>query len=251
MSTGSAENAQGVFSILRDRFRCIALDRVGYRRSGTLDRLTTREEQVEAIAAVHGACTAEPAWVFGHSGGGTWSVAYALAHPDRVRGLVLYEPALYGVFAPEDRPPGVSAMIETVAPVFRTGPLHEAMSQFSRALNPELSPQAADERATENLSSDRRAGCESFATEMSVVVTWGPMPGQWAQLTQPALVMTGDCTFEALPEIAVRVSERLPNGELEILEGQHHGAPMAAPDVLAQRTVAFIDRVVAAESKES
>ena len=131
MSTGRAENAQEMFSILRDRFRCIALDRVGYHRSGTLDRLTTVEEQVEAIAAVHRACTAEPAWVFGHSGGGTWSVAYALAHPDRVRGLILYEPALYGVFSPESRPPGVSTMIETVAPVFRTGPLREAMSPFS------------------------------------------------------------------------------------------------------------------------
>ena len=53
MSAGSAENAGGVSSILRDRFRCIALDRVGYHRSGTLDRLTTVEEQVEAIAAVH------------------------------------------------------------------------------------------------------------------------------------------------------------------------------------------------------
>ena len=142
-------------------------------------------------------------------------------------------------------------MIETVAPVFRTGPLHEAMSQFSRALNPELSPQAADERATENLSSDWRAGCQSFATEMSLVVTWSLMPGQWAQLTQSALAMTGDCTFEALPEIAARVSERLPNGELAILEGLDHGAPMAVPDVVAQRTIAFIDRVVVAESKDS
>jgi pimeloyl-ACP methyl ester carboxylesterase len=58
-----------MFETLRDRFHCISLDRVGYRRSGTLDRLTTVEEQVEAIAVVHGACTQAPAWVFGHSAG--------------------------------------------------------------------------------------------------------------------------------------------------------------------------------------
>ena len=55
--------------------------------------------------------------------------------------------------------------------------------------------------------------------------------------------MTGDCTAEALPEIAARVSELLPHGGLAILEGQDHGAPMGAPDVVAQRTIEFIDRV--------
>jgi pimeloyl-ACP methyl ester carboxylesterase len=83
---------------------------------------------------------------------------------------------------------------------------------------------------------------------MSEVVTWSPTPEQWAQLTQPALVMTGDQTGEALPEIAARVSELLPNGELAILEGQNHGAPMAALDVVARRTVEFIDRVRTAEA---
>jgi pimeloyl-ACP methyl ester carboxylesterase len=244
MSTGRAENAEGMIGILRDRFHCIALDRAGYHRSGALDRLTTMEEQVAAIAAVHDACTAEPAWVFGHSGGGTWSIAYALAHPDRVRGLILYEPALYGVFPPEGRPPGVAAMIERVAPLFRAGRLHEAVSSFEQAAHPELSPAAADECAATYLASDWRAGWEAFVTEMSVVVTWSPMPEQWAQLTQPALVMTGDCTVEALPEIAARVAEMLPHGELAILEGQDHGAPLGAPDVVAQRTVEFIDRVL-------
>jgi len=244
MSTGSADNAQGMFGILRDRFHCIALDRAGYHRSGALDRLTTMEEQVAAIAAVHDACTAEPAWVFGHSGGGTWSVAYALAHPDRVRGLILYEPALYGVFPPESRPPAVSAMIETVAPMFRAGRLHEAVSSFERVMHPELSPTIANERAATYLASDWRVGWEAFVTEMSLVVTWSPTPEQWAQLIPPALVMAGDCTAEALPEIAIRVSEQLPNGELAILEGQDHGAPMGAPDVVAQRTVEFIDRVL-------
>jgi pimeloyl-ACP methyl ester carboxylesterase len=243
MSTGRAENARGMFRTLRDRFHCISLDRAGYHRSGMLDRLTTVEEQVEAIAAVHRACTADPAWVFGHSGGGTWAVAYALAHPDRVRGLVLMEPALYSAFPADSRPLGVSAMIETVAPLFRAGPLREAVSRFEQVMHPELSPEAADERATDILASDWRAGWEAFATEMSLVVSWCPTPEQWAQLTQPALVMTGDCTAEALPEIAARVSELLPNGELAILEGHHHGAPLDAPDVVAQRTAAFIDRV--------
>ena len=64
-STTSADIARGMFETLRSRFRGISLDRLGYRRSAALDRVTTLEEQVEAIAVVHRACTSDPAWVFG------------------------------------------------------------------------------------------------------------------------------------------------------------------------------------------
>ena len=74
--------------------------------------------------------------------------------------------------------------------------------------------------------------------------SWSSTSEPWAQLTQPALVMAGDRTDEALRAVAARVSERLPNGELATLEGQDHGALMAAPDVVAQGTVEFIDRVL-------
>lgn len=80
--TVSADSARGMFETLRDRFRCIALDRVGNCRSGSLDRVTTLKEQVEGIAAVHNACTSDPAWIIGHSGGGNYAVAYAVAHPN-------------------------------------------------------------------------------------------------------------------------------------------------------------------------
>jgi 3-oxoadipate enol-lactonase len=242
-STLSAESARPVFPFLRERFHCISLDRVGYRRSGALDRATTMEEQVEGVAVVHSACTAEPAWVFGHSGGGNWAVAYAVLHPDRVRGLVLMEPALHAVFPPGGRPPGSAAIVEEVGPLFGAGRLHEAIPQFLAILNPGLSSEAADERATSILSSDSRASWESMATEMLPVLTWAPTPAEWARITQPALVMEGDRTVDWLRAIAARVAELLPRGELVTLPGLDHGAPFSAPDVVAQRAIEFIDRV--------
>jgi haloalkane dehalogenase len=249
-STDSADGARGMFETLRDRFRCIALDRVGYRHSGALDRVTTLAEQVEATAVVHRACTSDPAWVFGHSAGGNWAVAYALAHPDQVCGLVLMEPALYSVFATGDRSPGVAAMIETVGPLFRAGRLHEAVAQFMGVLHPELTPEALDERAAEYLAPDRRLGWESMATEQPLVVSWCPTLEEWARLTQPALVMEGDRTGEVLRAVAARVSELLPCGELATLEGLDHMAPWSTPDIVAQKTVEFIDRVGAADSRD-
>ena len=136
---------------------------MGYRRSGTLDRVTTLEEQVEAIAVVHRACSSDPAWVFGWSAGGNWAVAYALAHPDRVRGLVLMEPALYPVIPPGSRSPGVVAMIESVGPLFRAARLREeAIEGFWQAVAACLSP-------------DWRPGWESLAAQ-PLVVSWCPTP---------------------------------------------------------------------------
>jgi pimeloyl-ACP methyl ester carboxylesterase len=243
-----AEFARPMIAFLRDRFHCISLDRVGYRRSGWMDRLTTLEEQVEAIAAVHSACTSEPLWVFGWSSGGFYAVAYAVAHRKRVRGLLLLEPPLLAAFPTDSRPPGATAQIE-IAPLCRAGRIHEAIAQFFGTMNPELSPEALNERATAALSSDRQRHWEAHAREVPLVVTWAPTPEEWTRLTQPALVMAGDRTQAFLRPTAARVAELLPRGELATLEGLDHSAPFNTPDVVAQRIVEFVDRVATLESK--
>jgi hypothetical protein len=60
--------------------------------------------------------------------------------------------------------------------------------------------------------------------------------------------MEGDCTGEVLRAVAAKVSELLPHGELATLKGLDHGAPWSAPDVVAQRIIEFVKRVVASES---
>jgi pimeloyl-ACP methyl ester carboxylesterase len=248
--TQDADTARPMVEVLRDRFHCIALDRVGYPRSGPLDRVTTLEEQVEGIAAVHSASTSDPAWVFGHSSGGNYAVAYALAYPDQVRGLILMEPALMAVFPEGNRPPAVTAMAETVVPLMRAGRVHEGAAQWIGVLNPELSPETLNERASGALSSNRRMHWEALTTDQPLVVTWAPSLSEWARLTQPALVIEGDRTWGWLRAIAVKVAQLLPHGELFTLEGLDHGAPGSAPDIVAQRAVEFIDRVSASEGSK-
>jgi pimeloyl-ACP methyl ester carboxylesterase len=225
------------------------LDRVGYRHSGALDRVTTLDEQVEAIAVVHSTCTSDPAWVFAYSSGGNFAVAYAVANPDRVRGLVLMEPALYSAVPAGSRSPGTVAMIESIGPLFRAGRLREGIEGFQRIIHSELSPEALAERVAERLSPDRGPRWEALATEQPLVVSWCPTASEWAQLTHPALVLEGDHTGEVLRSVAARVSELLPHGELATLKGLDHGAPVRAPDVVAQKIIEFIDRVATWESK--
>ena len=244
---GDAESARPMFEVLRDRFHCIALDRVGYHRSGALDRVTTLEEQVEAISAVHNACTSDPLWVFSHSAGGNFAIAYAVACPDQVRGLVLMEPPLFAVFPAQDRPPGVAAMMERIVPLLRAGRIEESVEEFFRIHNPEMSPKAL----AEQLSAENRMYWEAFAKDQLLVVSWSPTLSEWARLTQPTLIIEGDRTAASwYRECAAKMLELLPNGELVTLGGIDHGAPWSAPDMLAQTTVEFINRVVASESED-
>jgi hypothetical protein len=62
--------------------------------------------------------------------------------------------------------------------------------------------------------------------------------------------MEADHTGEVLRAVASKVSELLPRGQLATLEGLDHGAPWSAPDIVAQRTIEFIDRIVVPESEE-
>lgn len=246
-ATDTADGARGVFKTLRNHFQCIALDRVGYHRSGRLDRVTTLEEQVEAIGAVHRACTEEPAWLFGHSSGGNYAIAYALAYPKQVCGLVLIEPALYAVIPNGSRSPGVTAMIETVGPLFRDGRIHDAIEKFMGIIHPELSAETLDKYASDFLSSDDRWRWEAMATEQPLNVSWAPTSQEWRRFTQPAIVMEGDRTGEVLRAVAAKVSEQLPNGELVTLKGVNHSAPWEAPDIVAETTFKFINSVIKSE----
>jgi len=242
---GSAGVAQKVFDVLRNRFRCIALDRVGYRHSGALDRVTTLEEQVEAIAVVHSACTSDPVWVLAHSSGGNFAIAYAVFHPQRVRGMVLVEPPLFAVFPADSRPPGVTAMMEEIVPHLRAGRTEEGVKAFCRIHNPTMTADAV----AAQLSPERRPVWEAFARDQLLVVSWAPTPAEWARLIQPTLIVQADQTAASwYREIGARIMGLLPNAQTTTLQGYDHGAIWSAPDVVAQRTIAFVDRVAGVDS---
>jgi pimeloyl-ACP methyl ester carboxylesterase len=188
---------------------------------------------------VHSACTAHPAWLLSHSSGGNFSVAYAVRHPDRVRGLLLVEPPIFAVYSADSRPPGVAAMMETVVPLLQAGQIEEGVKQFFSIHTPDLSP----ETLAKWLSPDNRAFWQAFAWDQLLVVSWAPAPEEWAGLTQPTLLIQADRTAASwYREVGARMMELLPNAEKVTLKGQDHGAIGEAPDVVAQKAVEFIDR---------
>ena len=81
--------------------RVVAIDRPGWGYSRLTGKRLDIAEQAEAIAALIDRLGLERPLVVGHSMGGAVSLALALAHPDKVRGLALIAPYTQ----PIERPP--------------------------------------------------------------------------------------------------------------------------------------------------
>jgi pimeloyl-ACP methyl ester carboxylesterase len=108
---GSTRVFDRVLPTLSLRYRCLALGRRGYGRSGT-SPTHSFEAEAEDVAAVL-ASLDEPAHLFGHSSGAVAAATAALADGSRLRSLVLYEPPF-----PVDRPhsgPWIGAVEDAVA----------------------------------------------------------------------------------------------------------------------------------------
>jgi pimeloyl-ACP methyl ester carboxylesterase len=218
--------------VLSPHYRCIAFDRLGFRRSARLSRNTTVGEQVMAIAAVHRCVTTAPAWVFGYSSGGNFALAYALSHPDRVRGLLLVEPALYAIYPPEQTPPAVERMQNVAMPLFQQGQLEQGWQAFGAAVFPSWSWPPLSEEGLDMV--------RSFGYDQPVVITWCPSPAELQRLTLPVLILGGDQSPSLLRDICQRLQRQLNNVRLVTLPGQDHGMPFAAPKLVAEQSVAFI-----------
>ena len=83
---------------LRDRYRVIAPELLGYEAPWPKGRAFSFREDMEHLAALLDG----PTHVVGHSYGGMLSLHLALSYPERVKSLAVYEPVAFGVLADDD-----------------------------------------------------------------------------------------------------------------------------------------------------
>ena len=222
-----ADAYSALVSILSSQHRCVTFDRLGYSRSAHLDHPTTVEEQVAAIATVHDGVTREPAWVFAHSSGGNFALAYVLARPERVKGLVLMEPALYGIYPAEQKPPEVDRIDSVVVPLFQQGQIEKGRAEFFALFGwPATGPVSDNWRF--------------FGYDQPVVKSWRPSDEALHLMTLPVLLMDGGRSPALLRNICDLLAAHLGNSTSVTLENQDHLAPWAAPQVVAAEIMAFI-----------
>ncbi|MEO8434458.1 MAG: alpha/beta hydrolase [Pyrinomonadaceae bacterium] len=104
--TSSTYSWKDVFAPLSKRFRVIAVDLKGFGFSGKPDGDYTRRAQATLVTHLLDYLKIEKAWLCGNSMGGEVSLNIALAHPQRVAGLVLIDSAGVAVAGSGSLAPG-------------------------------------------------------------------------------------------------------------------------------------------------
>lgn len=208
-------------------------------------------QDVEDLEAVRRHAGLDAVDLLAHSYVGVIAVAYAVAHPTRVRRLVLLGTPGYGIGLGAPPPPDPVAL-----------EVFQALGAVLRESPPDADPQArctavwrvlrrlyvADPALADRLDWDRCAHPNERAFLTYWMTTLEPSLRQLtftaddlARIHCPVLVIQGDRDRSADPAAARAWAARLPRARLLMVPGVAHAPWIEAPDVVLPAMATFLD----------
>lgn len=232
--TGSGDSwLKQVPALTASGLRCVRYDRRGYRRSVPERRWgpAARAADLGAVLDAHGLADAH---VVGAGGGACDALQFAVAHPGRVRSLVVTNS--YGGIADRD----YTALVRRIwSPAYDTLP--------PEVLELSASYRGADPAGVRRWQAIReRARAEAYPDNVRVKSVW---LRELERLRMPVLVLAGDCDLLAPPPLMRRMAERIPNSEFQVITGSAHASFWERADAWNQTVVEFLTRPGTAEKK--
>lgn len=241
---GASGNMEDMRLALGERLarshRVILIDRPGHGWSSRPlgDAYASPARQAEVVADALKQLGVRRAILVGHSWGGAFATAYALAFPDRTAGLVL----LSAVTHPWPANPGWYnnlASLPGLGPLFlRTlvYPLGSFLAyEVSRSVfEPQVVPEDYLRRAAIRLVLRPKT---FFANARDLALLKDFIAGQvpsYVHLSSPTIIITGDRDTLVSPKInACALAATLPHAKLVLLNGVGHMSHHAAPEAVA------------------
>jgi pimeloyl-ACP methyl ester carboxylesterase len=236
-SPGEGRSWSRVAQHLTARHRVLMPDLPGYGGSDPLSggALGGTAAMAEAIAALIETC-GEPVCLCGHSYGGNVALHAAIAQPDRIRRLALFEPVFFRALtlAGDDQAFALAARFFAAYADRVTGGEPTAVSEmfdywFGAGAFARLPAQAQGflTGAAPKNGVDVRA---SFAEQVTAA--------QLAGFPRPVLVAYGSASPPVAPAIAFVLVGLMPLARLEAIPGASHGMPDSHPSAVADLILA-------------
>ncbi|MGI8947675.1 MAG: alpha/beta fold hydrolase [Ornithinimicrobium sp.] len=252
---GSGVNFEALAPLLTSRFRCLAPDLVGFGRTQAGTRRASVRDNTELLAAFieQMVPAAMPLLLVGNSMGGLIAARYAEAHPDRLAGLVLLDPAV-----PPQRPvpgPGtlaavglysVPALGTIIARARRRWRAPEASVWDTLRLCTTAPEQISPEVVARHveLAHDRIARpeqdplySEALRSTFGVLARRREADATYDDITAPVLLVHGTHDRLVAFSSALRMARRHPGWRFRPLSGRGHLAMLEAPGWLAQEII--------------
>jgi pimeloyl-ACP methyl ester carboxylesterase len=208
--------------LLRD-LDVVRYDRRGYGRSLSAGVAESVQAHVDDLLAV---VDDRAAVVVGHSLGGVIAACAAVARPDLVPSVGAFESPMSWLSSWPTRSAGGQALAASDG---------EAAERFMRGIVGDAGWEALPERTR----AARRAESPALVTELASLRATAPYAP--AEITVPVLAGYGSESKPYHQDAARRLADEAPLGELVVIEGSGHAAPLTH----ASRFAEFVRRAVA------
>lgn len=176
--------------------------------------------------------TDAPFHLIGHSYGGMLALQLARRMPSRVRSLAVYDPVAYGVLAGTDDDAAQTALL-----------LDEAIgggdAWFERFVDYWNGPGAWRALAEPARASFLRVGRKVFREVCSLLRDRTPA-SEYAGITAPTLLLTGENTPAAARRVVEVLRETLPHAVREVIEGAGHMGPLTHAEQVNERLIRHV-----------
>jgi pimeloyl-ACP methyl ester carboxylesterase len=230
---------------LSPRHRCVAFDTRGYG-----DTRYEREDGWSPIGdalAVLDAAGVERAVVIGCSMGGEPAVDLALAHPDRVRGLVLIGAAIRGAPYPDIEQGPTAELGARIEAAEAAGDVDEVgrLEAWMWLDGPGAEEGRVGGPARELFldMNGRALRAEDPGDQAEGPPTWSRL----GEITAPTLVMIGRLDGEDVQAVGQRAARIIPGARLSLLDGVAHLPHLEGDPATLDQIAAFVDAVALRE----
>jgi pimeloyl-ACP methyl ester carboxylesterase len=233
-TSGSLGFWEPVVAPFAEHHRVVAYDSRGLGESERGDQRITMASLAADAAALLDALEIERAHVLGWSLGSAVAQELALAHPDRVGGLVLYATWCRGDGY-------MRAMLSAVRHPWETGDMEAALNTLGLAFSPEFLNSPEFEPTVQQLlplfpqtEAQIRTTCEQWQADEEHDTL-----DRLAGIGAPTLVIAGEQDLITPPRACQAVAERIPGARYELLTG-----PGSSHVLMMERAEEFIPLVL-------
>ncbi|MBC1691890.1 2-succinyl-6-hydroxy-2,4-cyclohexadiene-1-carboxylate synthase [Listeria welshimeri] len=248
--TGSNKTFQESITHLEEHFSIVAPDLLGHGKTDSPDEIArySIERIVEDIVTILQELKIMQCFVLGYSMGGRVATAFASAHPEMVRGLILVSssPGLAQKDLQESRVQAdnrLADMLETEG-IRSFVDYWEKLALFAsqEVLSDELKKRIRLERLAQNPN--------GLAMSLRGMGT-GKQPSYWnhlADFTFPVLLMTGSLD-EKFEKIAQEMQQLLPNSTHVTVQNAGHAVYLEQPNIFLSQLTNWLEVILKEEEK--